>query len=213
MIVPLTAGDSDINAAVRRAEPRPASAAPPPPLPLRAASGLLRRGRLLWARLLHPRARFGRGCDVRPGLELRVGRAGVVTFGEGCVLDKQATIEVHGTLTVGSRTIFGHHCTLAACESIVIGPDCLIAEMVSIRDHDHCFDSLAIPVREQGAVSAPVRIGRNVWIGAKATIIRGVTIGDDAVIGANAVVTRDVPARAVAVGIPARVARFRGDPE
>lgn len=122
------------------------------------------------------------------------------------------SIEAYGEIEVGRGTIFGHHCTIASQESIVIGEDCLIAEMVSIRDHDHCFDRLDVPIREQGATVAPVRIGRNVWLGAKVTVGKGVTIGDNAVIGANAVVTRDVPANAVAVGIPARVIRMRDAP-
>jgi acetyltransferase-like isoleucine patch superfamily enzyme len=136
---------------------------------------------------------------------------GHVSIGDRCILDRDMTIECRGSLTVGDRTIFGHHCTLAASESIEIGEDCLIAEMVSIRDHDHRFDRLDVPVREQGSVSAPVRIGRNVWLGAKVTVVKGVTIGDNAIVGANAVVTRDIPANAIAVGVPARVIRMRTD--
>ncbi|WP_238596563.1 acyltransferase [Abditibacterium utsteinense] len=121
------------------------------------------------------------------------------------------TIEVEGRLEVGERTIFGHHCTLAARDSIIIGADCLLAEMVSIRDHDHRFDNLEIPIREQGIVSAPVVIGKNVWLGAKVTVLKGVTIGDNAVVGANAVVTKNLPKNAIAVGIPAKVIRLRTD--
>jgi acetyltransferase-like isoleucine patch superfamily enzyme len=172
---------------------------------------VLRRVRLLWVRLRYPRAVFGRGCDVRRRFELRIGRRAQARFGRRCVIDKDATVEVEGTLVVGDRTIFGHHLTLAARESVVIGEDCLIAELVSIRDHDHCFDLPDVPTRDQGAVISPVRIGRNVWVGAKVTIVKGVSIGDNAVIGANAVVTRDVPPNAVAVGIPAKVIRMRND--
>jgi acetyltransferase-like isoleucine patch superfamily enzyme len=110
---------------------------------------------------------------------------------------------------VGNNVIFGHHCTIGVRDLIQIGEDSLIAELVSIRDHDHRFDRLDIPVREQGTVSAPVKIGRNVWIGCKATVLKGVTIGDNAIIGANSVVTRDIPANAIAVGAPARVIRYR----
>ena len=121
------------------------------------------------------------------------------------------TIESHGDLVVGARTIFGHHCTLASKQEIIIGEDCLIAEMVSIRDHDHCFDRLDVPVREQGAVTAPICIGRNVWLASKVTVVKGVSIGDNAIVGANAVVTKDIPPNAIAVGIPAKVIRMRGD--
>ncbi len=174
---------------------------------LRAA--LARRWRLTAARCCYPAVRFGAGCDVRAGLSLLVGLKGSVEFGPDCVLDRSLTVEAEGRLTVGARTIFGHHCTLAARDVLEIGEDCLLAEMVSVRDHDHCFDRLDIPIREQGAVSAPVKIGRNVWLGAKVTVVKGVTIGDNAIVGANAVVTKDIPANAIAAGVPARVLRFR----
>ena len=90
-----------------------------------------------------------------------------------------------------------------------IGDDCLLAEMVSIRDHDHNFARLDVPIRQQGATCAPVKIGRDVWLGAKVTVLKGVSIGDGAIIGANSVVTRDVPPRAIAVGSPARVIKMR----
>ena len=138
-----------------------------------------------------------------------MGSAANIRFGECCVLDRNMVVECEGTLYVGDRVIFGHHCTLAAQESVVIGADTLIAEMVSIRDHDHCFARTDIPIREQGVNTAPVVIGQNVWIGAKVTVVKGVHIGDNAIIGANAVVTRDIPAGAIAVGVPARVVRLR----
>jgi acetyltransferase-like isoleucine patch superfamily enzyme len=133
-----------------------------------------------------------------------------VSFGPGCVLDHGLTVECRGRLEVGERTVFGHHCTIASDESIRIGRDCLIAEMVSIRDHDHDFASSDVPIIDQGRATAPVRIGDNVWIGGKATITKGVTIGSNTVVGAHAVVTTDLPPDCVAVGIPARVLRHRG---
>ncbi|MBF6555709.1 MAG: hypothetical protein IVW52_05960 [Acidimicrobiales bacterium] len=82
--------------------------------------------------------------------------------------------------------------------------------MVSIRDHDHAFSSTDVSIVDQGRETAPIRIGDNVWIGGKATITKGVSIGSNSVIGAHAVVVRDLPADCVAVGIPARVIRHRG---
>ncbi len=185
------------------------SADAPPALIARILPALARRLRLRWLRLRYRRAHFGNGSDIRPGLHLQISGRGAFKMGSRCVLDRSMTIECSGHLHIGDRVIFGHHCTLAAVEYLAIGDDCLIAEMVSIRDHDHRFDRLDIPVREQGAVSAPVHIGRNVWLGAKVTVVKGVRIGDNAVIGANAIVTRDIPANAVAAGVPARVLRYR----
>jgi acetyltransferase-like isoleucine patch superfamily enzyme len=77
--------------------------------------------------------------------------------------------------------------------------------MVSVRDHDHAFADTDRAVLDQGRTTDPVRIGDNVWLGAKVTVTKGVTIGSNVVVGAHAVVTADLPDGCVAVGIPARV--------
>jgi len=171
--------------------------------------GVWRRVRRAWLRLVIPRARWGKGCDVRVGLRLRLGPRGKLNIGTQVFLDHDASLECMGQLDVGARTIIGHHCTLAAKERIQIGEDCLLAEMVSIRDHDHRFDDFEVPIRDQGASCAPVVIGNNVWLATRVIVIKGVSIGDGAIIGAGAVVTKDIPAGAIAVGVPARVIKMR----
>lgn len=175
----------------------------------RIVMGLWRRFRRAWLRLRFPRVTWGRGCDVRMGLRLHLAPRGELRVGPEVVLDRDATIECLGRLSIGARTIFGHHCTLAAKQEVHIGDDCLLAEMVSIRDHDHRFDDFDLPIREQGASCAPVRIGNNVWLAARVVVVKGVTIGDGAIVGAGAVVTKDIPAGAIAVGVPARVVKMR----
>lgn len=101
--------------------------------------------------------------------------------------------------------VFGHHCTIGVKASLSIGDDCLIAEMVSIRDHDHATSRTDIPMRLQGASTAPVVIERDVWLGARVVVVKGVHIGQGAIVGAGAVVTKDVPPYAIAVGVPARI--------
>ena len=168
-----------------------------------------RRAGLMLTRLFHPRVRFGPLCDVRSGARFEVARGATVRFGSGCVLDVGFTLEDRGIIEVGDRTVFGHHCTIAADEHVSIGENCLLAEMVSIRDHDHAFESTDLSIIDQGRATAPVRIGDNVWIGAKATVTKGVSIGSNSVIGAHAVVTGDLPEDCIAVGIPAQVIRYR----
>jgi acetyltransferase-like isoleucine patch superfamily enzyme len=180
------------------------------PLARRVAPALLRRVRLFYVRLRHRHIRFDAGCDVRRGFWVTLGQRAIVSFGPRCILDRYLNVECHGKLAVGAGTIFGHHCTIGVQELVEIGRDCLIAEMVSIRDHDHRFSRSDVPVREQGMVVAPVRIGDNVWLGSKVTVTKGVTIGDNAIVGANAVVTRDIPPNAIAAGVPARVLGLRG---
>lgn len=178
-------------------------------LPGRVGMGVWRRLRRAWLCLRFPRASWGRGCDVRMGLRLHLSPRGKLVVGPQVVLDRDASIECTGRLDIGARTIFGHHCTLAAKEAVHIGEDCLLAEMVSIRDHDHAFDDFDVPIREQGASCAPVWIGNNVWLAARVVVVKGVTIGDGAIVGAGAVVTKDIPAGAIAVGVPARVVKMR----
>jgi acetyltransferase-like isoleucine patch superfamily enzyme len=142
---------------------------------------------------------------------LSITGTGSAVFGAACTLDRELTAEVRGRLVVGDRTIFGHHCTLGVNESVTIGDSCLIAEMVSIRDHDHASERLDIPIRDQGWVAGPVVIDEGVWLGARVIVTRGTHIGRNAIIGAGAVVTHDIPPNAIAVGIPARVIRLRSD--
>jgi len=92
---------------------------------------------------------------------------------------------------------------------VAIGSKALIADDVYITDFDHRFADLDLPIKDQGIVKAPVRIGADSWVGTKATVLRGVDIGDGCVIAANSTVTKDVPAYSVAAGVPARVVKSR----
>jgi len=83
---------------------------------------------------------------------------------------------------------------------------------VMLIDFDHGVTELERPIRLQGIYKRDVRVQNNVWIGYGACILRGVTVGDNSVIGTSSVVTRDVPANAVVGGVPARVLRMRDEP-
>jgi acetyltransferase-like isoleucine patch superfamily enzyme len=142
--------------------------------------------------------------SLASGSELALGRR--VRFQRGFVGEFAANAAVR----IGDRVSFSRGCHVSVHSGLEIGDYSLFGEYVSIHDEDHKLGRSELPLAERGFETAPIRIGRNVWVGAKATILKGVTIGDDAVIGAHAVVTRDVPAGAVAVGIPARVLRSGG---
>jgi len=92
---------------------------------------------------------------------------------------------------------------------ISIGNDCLIGDFVSIMDCDfHDLDPATR--RTGGGARSPITIGNNVWISTGATILKGVTIGDNSVVGARSVVTRSIPANSVAAGNPAKIVRHLG---
>lgn len=103
-------------------------------------------------------------------------------------------------IQIGAGSFINHRSEIVAHERVTIGRDCLLAWDVQVLDSDsHSVDD--------GTVTAPVQIGDRVWIGCRATVLKGVTIGDGAVIAAGAVVSRDVPPRALVAGNPARVVR------
>jgi len=144
-------------------------------------------------------------------LVLKPRGSGYIELDHEVELEYGVNIESRGSLRIGQRTFVGHGTTIGCNEHLSIGRNCLIGEYVSIRDNDHEFRVLATPIQDQGQRVAPVIIGDDVWIGAKATVTPGVRIGDGCVVGANAVVTHDLPANAIAVGVPARVIRRRGE--
>jgi acetyltransferase-like isoleucine patch superfamily enzyme len=118
------------------------------------------------------------------------------------------TIGEQGRVRIGSGTYL-NIATMVACESLVeIGDHCMFANGCFVTDASHRFDDPEKPVPWQGFTSkGPTRIGDNVWCGAHVVVTTGVTIGERCVIGANSVVTRDLPAHSIAAGAPAKVLR------
>lgn len=110
-------------------------------------------------------------------------------------------------ITLGNRIFINAGCKFQDQGGVTIGDDSLIGHNVVIASLNHDLR----PSHRADLIPAPVVIGRNVWVGSNATILPGVTIGDNAVVAAAAVVTKDVPANAVVVGSPARVVRTVSD--
>ncbi|WP_244985528.1 DapH/DapD/GlmU-related protein [Cellulosimicrobium cellulans] len=115
------------------------------------------------------------------------------------------TIDYGGQLLIGARTFLNADFMVIGGGLVTIGPDCLIGPRCSIYTPDHAED--VARRRESWERPESVTIGSNVWIGGSVTPRPGVTIGDDSIIGAGSVVTRDIPAGVVAVGNPCRPAR------
>lgn len=114
-----------------------------------------------------------------------------------------------GCLSIGEDSFVGCNAVLGAGGGIQIGSHVLIGQSVNIHSENHIFQDGARLICEQGVEYHGVTIGDDVWIGSKATILDNVHIGQGAVIGAGSVVTRDIPPYAVAVGVPAKVIRYR----
>lgn len=117
-----------------------------------------------------------------------------------------------GSIIVGDNTTFNEnaHMNASVGGRIEIGKWCLIGPNVVMRTAGHRYDDPHTYIRQQGHIPLDISIDDDVWIGANAVILGGVHIGRGAVIGAGAVVTKDIPSLAVAVGVPAKVIKFRG---
>jgi acetyltransferase-like isoleucine patch superfamily enzyme len=152
-------------------------------------------------------------CFVRPGVKFEIGRDAQVALGRWSWIGDDCKIRAHeGIVSIGAKTVLGQECTLSCFQHISIGRDCIIADRAMMIDFDHGTAEVERPIREQGIYKRDVRIGHNVWIGYGACILRGVTVGDNVVIGTSAVVTVDIAEDSVVGGVPARVLRMREHP-
>ncbi len=146
-----------------------------------------------------------RGVELyaRPGY-------GRLVLGRWLHIGVNTAVRCHeGTLSIGDKTILGRDVSINCYLDVEIGAAGLFADCVYVSDFDHNFDSLDLPIKDQGIAKSRVRIEPDVWLGTRVTVTRGVVVGEGAVVGANAVVTRDLPAYCVAVGVPARVIKDR----
>ncbi len=141
---------------------------------------------------------------------VRVVGTGKVRLGEYCRLGRDVLFETQGDAEI----VIGHHVrindgsVITAHAGITIGNDTLIGEYVSVRDANH-GTVIGEPIRKQAHQASAIGIGRDVWISRGCCVLKGVTIGDGAVVGANSVITRDLPPMSICVGAPAKEIRKR----
>ncbi|NEA34792.1 acyltransferase [Streptomyces sp. SID13031] len=172
---------------------------------------LKRYWRFAWFKLRHPQVVtegfvfLGKKLEIvaRPG-------HGRLILGKWVHLGDETRLRAHeGTLRIGDKVVFARDVTVNCYLDIEIGASTLIADTTYICDFDHKTEDLDLPIKDQGLVKSPVRIGPDCWLATKVTITRGTDIGRGVVIGANSVARGNIPAYSVAVGIPAVVVRNR----
>jgi acetyltransferase-like isoleucine patch superfamily enzyme len=140
--------------------------------------GALRDGRL----------EIGQGCHFEPGCWITMSDHAKVTLGDDVWLNRNVMIAAENEVTIGDHVMFANGCF--------------------VGDASHRFNDPELPITWQGFTSkGPVRIGSNVWLGVNVVVTSGVTIGDHCVVGANSVVTSDLPDRTIAAGSPAKQIR------
>ncbi|MFF0546062.1 acyltransferase [Nocardia thailandica] len=114
-----------------------------------------------------------------------------------------------GSLRIGDKVVFGKDNVVNTYLDIEIGESTLVADWCYICDFDHRMDNIDMPIKDQGIVKSPVRIGPDTWIAAKVTVLRDTRVGRGCVLGAHAVVRGDIPDYSIAVGAPAKVVKNR----
>jgi acetyltransferase-like isoleucine patch superfamily enzyme len=174
---------------------------------------LVRFWRFLRLRLRHPgvvtEGFVFLGRDVEVVARRGYGR---IVLGRWVHLGDRCSLRAHeGTLRIGDKTVLGREDTINCYLDVNVGPRCIVADWVYIGDFDHRYEDLQVPIKDQGIVKSPVRIGADVWIGVKASVLRGAQVGDGCVLAAHTVVKGDVPAGSIVAGLPGRVVRDRGE--
>jgi lipopolysaccharide O-acetyltransferase len=132
------------------------------------------------------------------------------TTGQYCRIEAADSTNGRPTLTFGENVQINDRCHIASVSNIYIGNNVLIASDVYITDHDHgdiSLENLKAPPSSRPLINKPVYIDDNVWIGQKAIILKGVSVGFGAIIAAGSVVTKDVPPFSIVAGVPAKIIR------
>lgn len=148
---------------------------------------------------------LGKNVEIHstPGLSrLEIGKW--VHIGDG------NAIRCHeGSLRIGDKVVFGKDNVVNCYVDIELGASTLVADWCYICDFDHVTENIHVPIKDQGIVKGPVRIGPDTWLAAKVTVLRDTKVGRGCVLGAHAVVKGEIPDYSIAVGAPARVVRNR----
>lgn len=161
--------------------------------------------RILICKLLYPGVSFARRVQISDGVQLRTHDDGRIMIGEGTSIGRGSEIVGGGGVVwIGRNVRIGRGCVIVARSSIRIGDGTQLAEYVTIRDQDHDTNG-DTPVRSSGFLVDAIEIENDVWIGAKASVLRGSKVGSRSVVAAHAVVKSVVPADVVVVGIPAKI--------
>lgn len=177
---------------------------------------------IFWKSVSIKLKRVGKNSAVGSGLQIRgmehIEIGDNFTAGKGTTLqawDCYENQKFNPQIIIGNNVMLTDYVQISAINKVVLGDNLLVGQGVYISDNAHGnADKTAIdipPIKRPLTSKGPVIIGKNVWIGRGAVILSGVTVGDNAIIGANSVITKDVPANSVVGGVPAKIIRYLDD--
>ncbi len=157
---------------------------------------------LRWCRFLY--IQRGKGAVIYHSARMDVAPFNTISIGKYTVIESFATINnLVGDVLIGNHTRIGLHNTIIG--PVYIGNDVNIAQNVTISGLNHNYTNPDLTISSQGISTASIHIDNDVWIGANAVLLAGITIGSHSVIAAGSVVTHDVPSYSVAAGNPAHI--------
>ena len=167
---------------------------------------LVRYWRFFWLRVRHPQVETTGMVFLGRGVRFQVRRGyGRIVLGRWVHIGDHNRIMCHeGVLRIGDKVVLGRDNTVVCYLDVEIQDSALFSDWIYLCDFDHVTADITMPIKDQGLVKSPVRVGSGTWVGTKATILRGAFIGSGSVVAANAVVRGEHPDFAVLGGVPAR---------
>ncbi|MGB3308572.1 MAG: acyltransferase [Nodosilinea sp.] len=160
-----------------------------------------------------------KNIQISKGTRIRKGtcidsRGNKIIFRDNVSIDRYVDIRVFsgygGSVEIGENSYIAPFVFIGGPGKVQIDRDCMIASHSTIIANNHNFDDLDIPINSQGFTCKGIHIEEGCWLGSGVRVLDGVTIGRGSVIGAGAVVTKDIPPFSIAAGVPAKVIRKRG---
>jgi len=143
---------------------------------------------------------------------MRKGQKGKISIADDCEITKGCILKAYGgKITLETNVFLGEYTVIYGHGDVSIGENTLIAMHTCIVSSNHTIPNKTTTIRSQPDILLPVKIGCDVWIGAGAKILGGINIGNGVIIGAGSVVNEDIPAYAIAVGVPAKIIAYRND--
>jgi acetyltransferase-like isoleucine patch superfamily enzyme len=161
--------------------------------------------RLELGRSSHNALTVGARTRVTAGAQFSL-RGGTVHIANDTVVRRMATFQVSGVADIGAEVLVSTGVVVHCEDSVVVGDQSVLSEYTTVADSRHVRTAPGVPIHHS-TTCAPVRIGANVWVASHVVITSGVTIGDQAIVGGGAVVTKDVPEWSLAAGNPARLVK------